>query len=210
MVAFLDHFLVVVVYFFNFIFLCNFLMKHIYSKLTLITVVFLIAGYLIVSAAWIPVSNVATGDPLSAGLWNTLVNDVNDLNMRVWGTPLWSIITGGISYIGWNIGIGTTTPGQKLSVVGIVESTFWWFKFPDGTTQITASNWIQVAPGTIAGTCNGGNSPTYPAVTCTAWACGFGYAYTCWGIATCATGYTKRTLGGDVWDNAIVYGCVKD
>lgn len=38
-----------------------------------------------------------------------------------------------------NVGIGTSTPAQKLSVVGTVESTSGGFKFPDGTTQVTAS-----------------------------------------------------------------------
>jgi len=37
-----------------------------------------------------------------------------------------------------NVGIGTTTPGQKLSVVGTIESTSGGFKFPDATTQTTA------------------------------------------------------------------------
>jgi len=36
-----------------------------------------------------------------------------------------------------NVGIGTTSPGQKLSVAGIVESTSGGFKFPDGTVQTT-------------------------------------------------------------------------
>lgn len=38
-----------------------------------------------------------------------------------------------------NVGIGTTSPGQKLSVVGTVESTTGGFKFPDATTQTTAA-----------------------------------------------------------------------
>ena len=42
-----------------------------------------------------------------------------------------------------NIGLGTTTPAQKLSVAGTVESTTGGFRFPDGTTQATA--------GTIGG-----------------------------------------------------------
>ncbi|MEE8186462.1 MAG: hypothetical protein V3T99_02230, partial [Nitrososphaerales archaeon] len=38
-----------------------------------------------------------------------------------------------------NVGIGTTGPAQKLSVAGTIESTSGGFKFPDGTTQTTAS-----------------------------------------------------------------------
>ena len=38
-----------------------------------------------------------------------------------------------------NVGVGTTTPAQKLSVAGVVESTSGGFKFPDGTTQTTAA-----------------------------------------------------------------------
>jgi hypothetical protein len=42
-------------------------------------------------------------------------------------------------YSGGNVGIGTTTPGQKVSVVGIVESTTGGFKYPNGTIQTSAS-----------------------------------------------------------------------
>jgi hypothetical protein len=45
-----------------------------------------------------------------------------------------------INYGGGKVGIGTTTPGQKLSVVGTVESTSGGFKFPDGSIQTTASS----------------------------------------------------------------------
>jgi len=38
-----------------------------------------------------------------------------------------------------NVGIGTTTPAQKLTVVGTVESTSGGFKFPDGSAQTTAT-----------------------------------------------------------------------
>jgi len=43
-----------------------------------------------------------------------------------------------------NVGIGTASPGQKLSVAGTIESTSGGFKFPDSTTQVTAasSQWI--------------------------------------------------------------------
>jgi len=38
-----------------------------------------------------------------------------------------------------NVGLGTSTPAEKLSVAGKVESTTGGFKFPDGTTQTTAA-----------------------------------------------------------------------
>ncbi|MBI3404740.1 MAG: tail fiber domain-containing protein [Acidobacteria bacterium] len=38
-----------------------------------------------------------------------------------------------------NIGVGTANPGQRLSVAGVVESLAGGFKFPDGSTQITAA-----------------------------------------------------------------------
>lgn len=37
-----------------------------------------------------------------------------------------------------NVGIGTTLPGSRLSVTGVIESTTGGFKFPDGTIQTTA------------------------------------------------------------------------
>jgi hypothetical protein len=39
-----------------------------------------------------------------------------------------------------NVGIGTVTPSEKLSVSGTIESASGGFKFPDGTTQKTAAN----------------------------------------------------------------------
>src|SRR5437867_1795609 len=38
-----------------------------------------------------------------------------------------------------NIGIGTTTPGSKLTVQGMIETTLGGVKFPDGTIQTTAA-----------------------------------------------------------------------
>ncbi len=59
-------------------------------------------------------------------------NDGGDLYLGNNGGPQLAIKNGG------NIGIGTTTPGQKLSVAGTIETTSGGVKFPDGTTQITA------------------------------------------------------------------------
>lgn len=38
-----------------------------------------------------------------------------------------------------NVGIGTTSPGQKLTVAGTIESTSGGFKFPDSTVQTSAA-----------------------------------------------------------------------
>jgi hypothetical protein len=54
-----------------------------------------------------------------------------------------------------NVGIGTTSPGSKLSVVGQIESTLTGYKFPDGTVQATAAsgaNWTKITANTTATT----------------------------------------------------------
>lgn len=50
------------------------------------------------------------------------------------------------------VGIGTTNPGQKLSVNGVIESVIGGFKFPDGTTQTTAAGngfWVDAGGNNI-------------------------------------------------------------
>jgi hypothetical protein len=44
-----------------------------------------------------------------------------------------------INFFNGKVGIGTTAPGQKLSVIGTIESTSGGFKFPDGSTQASAA-----------------------------------------------------------------------
>jgi len=43
-----------------------------------------------------------------------------------------------------NVGVGTSSPGQKLTVVGTIESTSGGVKFPDGTTQATAASSVPI------------------------------------------------------------------
>lgn len=72
-----------------------------------------------------------------------------------------------------NVGIGTATPGQKLTVAGTVESTTGGFKFPDGTTQTTAATGggsgtvtsINVSGGTTGLTFSGGPITTSGTIT---------------------------------------------
>lgn len=60
-------------------------------------------------------------------------------------TPFGSWIQSNLSYpillnpVAGNVGIGTTSPSQALSVAGTIYSSTGGFKFPDGTTQTTAA-----------------------------------------------------------------------
>jgi formylglycine-generating enzyme required for sulfatase activity len=56
----------------------------------------------------------------------------NDGDWTVAGNDMYSAVSG-------NVGIGTTTPSEKLTVAGRIETTNGGVKFPDGTVQTTAS-----------------------------------------------------------------------
>src|SRR5262249_250583 len=51
-----------------------------------------------------------------------------------------------------NVGIGITTPGSRLSVLGMIETTLGGYKFPDGTIQTTAVSGIVTHDATLKGT----------------------------------------------------------
>ncbi len=51
-----------------------------------------------------------------------------------------ALVASGIYESGGNVGIGTTTPAEKLSVASTIESTSGGIKFPDGTVQTTSAS----------------------------------------------------------------------
>jgi hypothetical protein len=73
------------------------------------------------------------GDTMTGPLVNNSNSASTALAVTQSGAGYAATITGG------NVGIGTTTPGQKLSVAGVVESTTGGFRFPDGTVQTSAA-----------------------------------------------------------------------
>ena len=58
------------------------------------------------------------------------------------------------------VGIGTETPGEKLTVNGTIESISGGIKFPDGTTQSTAASGSELYCTQAIGTTDISNSST--------------------------------------------------
>jgi hypothetical protein len=126
-----------------------------------------------------------------------------------------------------NVGIGTTTPAQKLSVAGILESTTGGYKFPDGTIQTTASS--GGGGGTITGVTagtglSGGGTAGVVTLNLASNACTAGHAltalpFTCTPFATTGantftgdqtvTG-TTRVSAGPGADGMVVTGSTAD
>ena len=80
----------------------------------------------------------------------SLITDATGANRRL----AISVIEQGTGYRnvtlaepGGNVGIGTASPGQKLSVAGTIESTSGGVKYPDATTQASAA--FMVAGGVV-------------------------------------------------------------
>lgn len=72
-----------------------------------------------------------------------------------------SFVTNGIARMAMltngNVGIGTVSPSNKLSVAGVIETTSGGFRFPDGTTQSTAAGNYWIANGDYIYSNNTGN-----------------------------------------------------
>lgn len=75
----------------------------------------------------------ANGGNSFAGAATLGTNDNYALNFETNGATAITILPSG------NVGIGTLSPAQKLSVAGTIESTNGGIKFPDGTIQMTAA-----------------------------------------------------------------------
>lgn len=90
----------------------SFLKKSFYSALVFFgTLIVLSVGY----AAWnATMSSVTAGNPLTANGWNSLVDNIADLNNR-WGRSGSDLV-----FTGGDVGIGTTNPNEKLEVNGKV------------------------------------------------------------------------------------------
>jgi len=97
----------------------------------------------------------ATLDVVGNGRFSTKIN-TNLVNDYSESRNLLSL-TGGVLQVGdtntdvtlpRNVGIGTTTPSQKLTVVGTIESTSGGFKFPDGSVQLAAAG---ASPWAVSG-----------------------------------------------------------
>ena len=102
------------------------------------------------SPAIIGVEGSGGGGLLSGDIANSLVITAGGTNAIQFGGNNVSQVNMTILNSG-NVGIGTPSPGQKLTVTGTIESTSGGIKFPDGTTQTTAA-----APATALRTYDSG------------------------------------------------------
>ncbi|HKJ68593.1 MAG TPA: hypothetical protein VKA68_11600, partial [bacterium] len=76
------------------------------------------------------------GDLIKSADWNTTIEEIQ----RIADEKLdraGDTVTGSLTIDG-SLGVGTTSPSQKLQVTGTIHSTRDGFKFPDGTVQNTA------------------------------------------------------------------------
>jgi hypothetical protein len=105
-------------------------MKKNSYKYLFITALVLMVAAVVVYAASVP--NVfVPGTTIDANEMNKNFDYLEERSWDLSGSTLY--------YNKGSVGIGTTTPGQKLTVAGTIESMSGGFKFPDGTVQTTAA-----------------------------------------------------------------------
>lgn len=136
------------------------------SSLKLITIVLLATALVTAAPAQIRSQSKQTNSARPAnGNTNTFTPQGAGSAVKGSGTvgmiPKWldssSIGDSIVSEAGGNIGIGTTTPGSKLSVAGMIETTLGGYKFPDGTLQTTAGLDSILHDTTLTGMGTGGS-----------------------------------------------------
>ena len=105
-----------------------------------------------------------------------------------------------------NVGIGTSAPNSKLTVVGLIETTTGGVKFPDGTIQTTASTGVsgsfinnQTTPQAGANFNIAGNGTVGGTLTAnTAQVTGSGFVLGNFGIGTNAPRAKLDVTGGNI------------
>ncbi|MFZ2603503.1 MAG: hypothetical protein WAX79_05845 [Candidatus Omnitrophota bacterium] len=100
------------------------------------------AGVFLVFADWSAPPTAAPNCPASEPGCNLPLNVSGAGQIKAGGLTLGANLNPsdtGLIILNGNVGIGTTAPGQKLTVAGTIEATG-GFKFPDATTQTTAFN----------------------------------------------------------------------
>ncbi|MBU4473474.1 MAG: hypothetical protein KJ842_04895, partial [Candidatus Omnitrophica bacterium] len=93
-----------------------------------------------------------------------------------------------------SVGIGTTSPGQKLTVAGTIESTSGGIKFPDGTIQTSAGS-LQCTI-VMSGWANKSTNATCPA----------GYLVTGGGLTGACENPDSYPCTSTQWCGSCVYG----
>jgi hypothetical protein len=107
-----------------------------------------------------------------------------------------------LSPSGGNVGVGTTSPAQKLSVAGVVESTSGGFKFPDGSVQTKASS----GSGGVGGSGTAGYLPKFTAATTVGNSSIFVDGSGNVGIGTSAPGAKLQVAGDAIIGSTFIYG----